>query len=234
MQRFWMRWSSDYLHQLQARSKWTTTSSKLKEGDLVLLIDDDTPPLHWKRGRIIQLHVGDDGLARTATILTARGNVTRAVQKLAVLPVDNEDVPDQEVETPPTTFQGRRNVTPTINCNEYARSLTTCDSSCMLLNRKNRGGLTNPTKDVKICMVAESIIKAQKDFSIPNTLLRLVSAAIRSLNIHQVFLSLSSHSLDQHIIRLDGHIIQLVRLILKNYFTIRLHDINATKKPNSR
>nr|CAI5848379.1 unnamed protein product [Callosobruchus analis] len=82
------------------------------EGDLVLLIDDDTPPLHWKRGRIIQLHVGDDGLARTATILTARGNVTRAVQKLAVLPVDNEDVPDQEVETPPTTFQGRRSVTP--------------------------------------------------------------------------------------------------------------------------
>nr|CAI5855699.1 unnamed protein product [Callosobruchus analis] len=117
MQRFWMRWSSDYLHQLQARSKWTTTSSKLKEGDLVLLIDDDTPPLHWKRGRIIQLHAMSQEHASVYPDQLVGwpppfGISTRAVQKLAVLPVDNEDVPDQEVETPLTTFQGRRNVTP--------------------------------------------------------------------------------------------------------------------------
>nr|CAH7728997.1 unnamed protein product [Callosobruchus chinensis] len=125
MQRFWSRWSSDYLNQLQTRNKWTTTSN-IKQGDLVLLIEDDTPPLHWKRGRIIQLHLSDDGLARTATILTARGNVTRAVQKVAVLPVDTKRVPDEEIETSPTTFQGRRCVTPMCDTLNQLQTRSTC------------------------------------------------------------------------------------------------------------
>lgn len=116
----------------------------------------------------------------------------------------------------------------TLNCNDCARSLTTSDSNCMLLNRKNRGGLCKATKDVvKICMVAESVIKTTKNFSVSNIILRLVSAAIRNLNLNELFSCLSEHLLDQD--PLHGHIIQLVRLILKNYFTIRLHHINATK-----
>ncbi|CAH1973031.1 unnamed protein product [Acanthoscelides obtectus] len=48
-----------------------------------------------------------------------------------------------------------------------SRSVTTSDSDCMLLNRKNRGGLIKPTRDVvKICMVAEGIIKTETNFFI--------------------------------------------------------------------
>ncbi|CAH1980465.1 unnamed protein product [Acanthoscelides obtectus] len=116
----------------------------------------------------------------------------------------------------------------TLNCNECAKSVTTSDSTCKLLNRKNRGGLSKPTKDVvKVCTVAESIIKTETNFSIPNIMLKLISAAMRNLNFRELFLCLSEHCLEQD--PLDGHIIQLIRLILKNYFTIRLHHINSTK-----
>nr|XP_034835271.1 uncharacterized protein LOC117991775 [Maniola hyperantus] len=44
-QHFWQRWQKEYIAELQQRSKWKTYSAKLKEGDLVLLIEDNLPPL---------------------------------------------------------------------------------------------------------------------------------------------------------------------------------------------
>lgn len=116
----------------------------------------------------------------------------------------------------------------TLNCNECANSLSVVTSSCRLLNRKNRGGLCKPSKDVvKICIVAESIIKLEKNFSAPNIMLKLICLTIRHLNISELFRSLTSHSVDQD--PLQGHILQLIRLILRSYFTIRLHHINSQK-----
>lgn len=48
-----------------------------------------------------------------------------------------------------------------------------------------------------------------------------------SERVNTLFLSLKDHVFDQE--PLQGHIIQLIRLILKNYFTVRLHHINAGK-----
>jgi len=56
-------------------------------------------------------------------------------------------------------------------------------------------------------------------------MIKLVSLKIRKLNIQEVFLSLANHCTDQD--PLDGHIIQLIRLILKNYFTVK-HHLNTT------
>lgn len=121
-----------------------------------------------------------------------------------------------------------RKLIKTLNCNECARALISSDSLCMLLNRKNRGGLCKASKDViNICITAETIIKSETNFSVPNIILKLISAGTRHLNINQLFLSLDRHSFDQD--PLNGHIIQLIRLILKNYFTIRLHHINRSK-----
>nr|CAH7723253.1 unnamed protein product [Callosobruchus chinensis] len=111
MQRFWSRWSSDYLHQLQTR-----TSGPRQIYPSITLEKRAHHPVAFKRR----------WTARTATILTARGNVTRAVQKVAVLPVDTKRVPDEEIETSPTTFQGRRCVTPMCDTLNQLQTRSTC------------------------------------------------------------------------------------------------------------
>jgi len=57
-QHFWNRWSKDYLNQLQQRSKWQKRRVSVQPGDLVLLREDNTPPLHWSTGRVQDVHPG--------------------------------------------------------------------------------------------------------------------------------------------------------------------------------
>ena len=58
MQQFWQRWSSDYLQSLQQRQRWQRTSPNLKPGDLALLREDNTTPLHWPTAVIKETHPG--------------------------------------------------------------------------------------------------------------------------------------------------------------------------------
>lgn len=83
---FWSRWKIEYLSTLQLRSKWCKNSRELEVGELVL-IKEATHPLHWRLGRIRNLHPGADGIVRVATIDTATGSFTRPVVKLCPLPI---------------------------------------------------------------------------------------------------------------------------------------------------
>lgn len=89
-QQFWNRWSKEYIHQLQGRTKWTKVSTNLTPNTLVLLQDENLPPLQWLLGRVISVQPGNGGLLRTATIHTAKGIFSRAITRLAVIP-DNPD-----------------------------------------------------------------------------------------------------------------------------------------------
>ncbi|XP_011873951.1 PREDICTED: uncharacterized protein LOC105565402 [Vollenhovia emeryi] len=88
-QHFWRRWSHKYLHSLQARPKWRMDKgTQLKPGQLVLVRQQDLPPLHWLLGRVIEVHVGVDGVVRTATVKTAKTSLTRPLSRLAILPLE--------------------------------------------------------------------------------------------------------------------------------------------------
>jgi hypothetical protein len=64
-QEFWRRWSTEYLNQLQPRNKWQKTNLRpLKVGSMVILREENVPPLQWKLGRIVELHPGSDGITR--------------------------------------------------------------------------------------------------------------------------------------------------------------------------
>ncbi|EZA60058.1 hypothetical protein X777_15544, partial [Ooceraea biroi] len=84
--RFWTRWSREYLQRLQAVSKWKHPSRQIMVGSLVLLIDDRLPPSKWLLGRIIQTYAGADGLIRVATVRTADSVFKRPIVKLCPLP----------------------------------------------------------------------------------------------------------------------------------------------------
>ncbi|XP_066585480.1 uncharacterized protein [Prorops nasuta] len=68
---FWRRWSAEYLHHLQERSKWRRPSQNFVVGQLVIMQDDRYPPSKWPLGRIIAVHSGPDGLVRVVTLKTA-------------------------------------------------------------------------------------------------------------------------------------------------------------------
>lgn len=65
-QSFWVRWSQEYISQLQQRFKWKhTEDTNIKIGIMVLIKTENTPPMIWPLGRIAETHPGADGIARS-------------------------------------------------------------------------------------------------------------------------------------------------------------------------
>lgn len=87
-QHLWQRWSKEYISELQHRTKWKTHSSSLQEGALVLIKEDNQPPMKWKLGRVEKVHIGSDGVGRVAVLRTAGGIIKRTFNKICPLPVD--------------------------------------------------------------------------------------------------------------------------------------------------
>ncbi|XP_041980797.1 uncharacterized protein LOC121734329 [Aricia agestis] len=76
-QHFWQRWQKEYVSELQQRCKWKTDCSTLQEGDLVLLMEDNLPPLSWKLARVLRLFPGSDAVSRVAELRTSTGATYR-------------------------------------------------------------------------------------------------------------------------------------------------------------
>jgi hypothetical protein len=88
-QDFWKRWQHEYLSELQKRQKWVKDEPNLKCGTVALIIDKNQPCMQWVLGRIIEVYPGDDGIVRTATVQTSKGNFKRSVKLLCPLPIES-------------------------------------------------------------------------------------------------------------------------------------------------
>ncbi|GFY18346.1 uncharacterized protein TNCV_2047521 [Trichonephila clavipes] len=91
--RFWKRWSKEYLGELQARKKWKLPLSNLKLGQLVMLKEPSKIPMEWTLGRIEGIHPGSDGLVRIIRIRTSRGVFTRTAASVCPLPFEDVGPP---------------------------------------------------------------------------------------------------------------------------------------------
>ncbi|XP_055309642.1 uncharacterized protein LOC129573281 [Sitodiplosis mosellana] len=87
---FWQRWSEEYLSTLMERPKWREEQKNLRPGQLVLIKNENLAPTYWPMGRILQTKKSDDGCVRSVKVKTHNGALERPVQKLVVLPVDEE------------------------------------------------------------------------------------------------------------------------------------------------
>ncbi|XP_031338175.1 uncharacterized protein LOC116167075 [Photinus pyralis] len=87
---FWQRWSHEYLHEFQTRSKWQTREPQVKIGDLAVLKNELQPTSKWVLARIIDVHPGQDGVVRVVTVRTATSTFKRPIVKLCLLPRTDE------------------------------------------------------------------------------------------------------------------------------------------------
>ncbi|XP_043471319.1 uncharacterized protein LOC122504323 [Leptopilina heterotoma] len=83
---FWTRWHKEYLNELNTRTKWKNANKNITIGTLVVLKEDNTPPLHWVLGRVIETHPGQDGVVRVVTVKTEASTYKRSVKNICPLP----------------------------------------------------------------------------------------------------------------------------------------------------
>lgn len=65
---FWSRWRNEYLSLLQSRQKWCTEQAPLKEGDLVLVLENNLPRNQWQLGRVVEMLESTDGRFRKCRV----------------------------------------------------------------------------------------------------------------------------------------------------------------------
>ncbi|KAK3750008.1 hypothetical protein QZH41_008651, partial [Actinostola sp. cb2023] len=65
---FWARWRREYMHTLQARSKWEEPKRDLVPGDIVLVKEDGSNRNEWPMGRISEAIKSDDDKVRKAKV----------------------------------------------------------------------------------------------------------------------------------------------------------------------
>ncbi|XP_006819913.1 uncharacterized protein LOC102808185 [Saccoglossus kowalevskii] len=82
---FWKRWKKEYLPQLQVRQKWLKQRPNLKLGDIVLVIDQNTPRGVWPLGRGVQTMPDKKGLVRRVLVKTRNTVIERPIDKLCTL-----------------------------------------------------------------------------------------------------------------------------------------------------
>ncbi|GFU68044.1 integrase catalytic domain-containing protein [Trichonephila clavipes] len=96
-QHFWDRWHKEVLHHYQSRPKWKASQSEVQVGNLVLISDDNRPPLSWPMARILKLIPGMDGSHRVAILQTGSGLTSRWINKIVVLPICSWEDGDSEI-----------------------------------------------------------------------------------------------------------------------------------------
>lgn len=89
-QHFWNRWSSEYLNQLQTRTKWFKRGEPgPKINDLVLIRDENLPPTQWQMARVLDTYPGQDELTRVVNLRTANNEMKRPITKICPLPIES-------------------------------------------------------------------------------------------------------------------------------------------------
>lgn len=87
-QEFWKAWKTLYLSQLQQRPKWTTIQPNAQVGEIVLLKEENTPPLTWPKARIVEAIPGKDNLVRVVVVEEAsKKQKKRSIRQIVRLPI---------------------------------------------------------------------------------------------------------------------------------------------------
>lgn len=90
-QDFWKAYQKIVYGDLQVRYKWNKLQQNIKVGDVVLVKDDNLPPLQWKLGRITQVFPGKDNEVRQVELKSNNHTIRRTIHKLCILPMNDDN-----------------------------------------------------------------------------------------------------------------------------------------------
>ncbi|XP_058456361.1 uncharacterized protein LOC131433782 [Malaya genurostris] len=97
-QGIWKKWTFQYLSELHNRTKWMQHKENVAVGTMVVLKEENLPPLKWLLGRITEVHHGPDGNIRVVHVRTKDGIYTRGISKICVLPIrDKSNSSSEEI-----------------------------------------------------------------------------------------------------------------------------------------
>ena len=94
---FWQRWLKEYVPHLTERRKWSTDRPNVQVGDLVLVIEPNTPRGQWPLGIVLEVNPNTvDKVVRVAKVKVSSHPkpCVRPVAKLCVLSTSKEKKPD--------------------------------------------------------------------------------------------------------------------------------------------
>lgn len=72
---------------IRKHPKWTKKKDNVAVGTMVLLKDENLPPLMWQLGRVSDVNPGADGNIGVVTVRTKDGSYQRAISKICILPI---------------------------------------------------------------------------------------------------------------------------------------------------
>lgn len=82
---FWKRWLCEYVPSLTEPQKWQQDIRNLETGDLVIVVDENSPRGRWPLGRVTRVLPCDDGRVRAAEVRAKSGTYLRPAAKLCFL-----------------------------------------------------------------------------------------------------------------------------------------------------
>ena len=85
LERFWKRWTSEYLPRLQIRQKWVRPKRNFRPGDLVLMLEGTNPRGAWPKARVQEVLPDRDGLVRRVLLYNGESSLWRDVRKVCLL-----------------------------------------------------------------------------------------------------------------------------------------------------
>ena len=87
---FWRDFKTDYLSLLHQRQKWKKPKTNMKEGDLVIIVDDTKKRDMWKLGRVTKTFASDNHVRK---VEVKRGDgkiIQRDRSKIVLLEMNDE------------------------------------------------------------------------------------------------------------------------------------------------
>ena len=81
MNGFWTRLLKEYLPTLRQRQKWHSTVDGIEVGDIVWILENNTPRGIWPVGRVQKVNKGKDNVVRSCLVKTTKGDSVKPAIK---------------------------------------------------------------------------------------------------------------------------------------------------------
>lgn len=90
---FWNAWTKIYIAQLAQRPKWAVEKVMPKEGQLVLIKDENLPRLRWPIATVTSVNESErDKRVRSVMLRTSKGYLRRPITKIVHLELPSSDI----------------------------------------------------------------------------------------------------------------------------------------------